>query len=265
MRCPSGFRAAAKSDEEFIRLLRGLALGPGQEASFKTRDVADFMGWDQHDAEGHPAGMGRRGLSQSRPAAAAPCGSSLAPRPDDLSERLERMLTQSAAVAQRRIDDMVGYATSESCRHGYISAHFGSPPRTHCDVCDVCTGIRPELPQGEVITEGLPDDADVELMIIDCLISLPKPVGRSGLARILAGSLRAPVTPDKARHHGRLKALGEGGIIEYTDELLEQGRLRQYERQGYPVLAPTMRGRAEAEAWLGEHPNLAALGEAPAP
>ena len=60
------------------------------------------------------------------------------------------MLTQSAAVAQRRIDDVVGYATTENCRHGYISAHFGSPPRTRCDVCDNCTGIRPDLPQGEV-------------------------------------------------------------------------------------------------------------------
>ena len=96
----------------------------------------------------------------------------------------------------------------------------------------------------------LPDDADIEPMIIDCLISLPRPVGRGGLARILVGSLRAPVTPDKARHHGRLKALGETAIIGCIDDLIEDNRLRQYERQGYPVLAATMRGRAEAEVWL---------------
>jgi superfamily II DNA helicase RecQ len=100
-------------------------------------------------------------------------------------------------------------------------------------------------------------------MIIDSLMSLPRPVGRGGLARILAGSLRAPVTPDKARHHGRLKALGEGAIMGVIDDLISDNRLRQYERQGYPVLAPTMRGRAEAEAWLAEHPELAELGEAP--
>ncbi len=255
---------AAKSDAEFMRLLRGLALGPGQAAGFKLHDVAGFMEWEQHDVESlleEWAAAGFIKMVGSRRA----MWIELAPRPDDLHERIERMLSQSAAVAQRRIDDMVGYATSEGCRHGYISAHFGSPPRTRCDVCDVCTGIRPELPQGEAVTEGLPDDADIGLMLMDCLISLPKPVGRSGLARILAGSLRAPVTPDKARHHGRLRGLGEGGIMEYIDELLEDGRLRQYERQGYPVLAPTMRGRAEAEAWLGEHPALAELGAAPEP
>jgi len=261
---PRDIPNAAKADPEFMRLLRGLALGPGQEANFKSRDVADFMGWDQHDVESILQEWEAADFIKANGSRRA-MWIELAPRPDDLHERLERMLAQSAAVAQRRIDDMVGYATSEGCRHGYISAHFGSPPRTRCDVCDVCTGIRPTLPQGEVVTEGLPDDADVVLMVMDCLISLPKPVGRSGLARILAGSLRAPVTPDKARHHGRLRALGEAGIMEYIDELLEDGRLRQYERQGYPVLAPTMRGRAEAEAWLGEHPGLAALGAAPAP
>ena len=38
--------------------------------------------------------------------------------------------------------------------------------------------------------------------------------------------------------------------------MMEDGRLRQYDRNGYPVLAPTLRGRAEAEAWLAEHPEL---------
>jgi superfamily II DNA helicase RecQ len=94
-------------------------------------------------------------------------------------------------------------------------------------------------------------------------MSLPRPVGRGGLARILTGSLRAPVTPDKVRHHGRLKAMGESAIMGIVDDLIADNRLRQYERQGYPVLAPTMRGRTEAEVWLAEHPELAQSGEAP--
>ncbi|MCX6046255.1 MAG: HRDC domain-containing protein, partial [Chloroflexi bacterium] len=174
-----------------------------------------------------------------------------------------RLLTQSNAVAQRRIDEMIGYATAETCRHGYISAHFGSPPRNHCDVCDNCTGIRPELPAANQAPLHVPDDADIEPMIIDCLISLPKPVGRGGLARILAGSLRAPVTPDKARHHGRLKGLGEETLLNYIDDLLADNRLRQYERQGYMVLAPTTRGRTEGEIWLADHPELKQMGDAP--
>lgn len=259
---PRRLSAAAKQDADFLYLLKGLALGPGQDAAFKTRDIAAFMEWPMHEVENHLLNWESAGyltVKSSRRAMLI----DLPPRPPDLRARLERLLSRNVAVAQRRIDDMVGYATSESCRHGYISAHFGSPPRTRCSVCDNCTGIRPDLPRGEAPLHEVPDDVDIEPMIIDCLISLPKPVGRSGLARILAGSLRAPVTPDKARHHGRLKALGEVAVTAVIDDLIEDNRLRQYERQGYPVLAPTLRGRTQAEAWLAEHPELAATGEAP--
>jgi len=95
-------------------------------------------------------------------------------------------------------------------------------------------------------------------MILDCLVSLPKPVGRGGLARILIGSLRAPVAASECRHHGRLYALGEVTIIESIDEMIAQKLLRQYERNGYPVLAPTLKGRTVAEEWLADHPELAA-------
>jgi ATP-dependent DNA helicase RecQ len=259
---PKRLPAAAKLDRDFEHLLRGLALGPGQDAHFKTGDIANFMGWTLESTEAILLDWEAQGFLQLKSSRRA-MSIELLPQPEEIREKIERMLTQSAAVAQRRIDDVVGYATTENCRHGYISAHFGSPPRTRCEVCDNCTGIRPDLPHGTETLAALPDDADVEPMIIDSLMSLPRPVGRGGLARILVGSLRAPVTPDKARHHGRLKALGEGAITSVIDDLIEDNRLRQYERQGYPVLAPTMRGRAEAEAWLAAHPELAALGEAP--
>ena len=256
---PRKLSEAAKQDKEFVHLLKGLALGAGQHAVFKIVDVANFMEWPLHESEiilldWEAAGYltlktGKRAMLIE-----------LTQRPPDMRQRLERLLAQSSAVAQRRIDEMIGYATAETCRHGYISAHFGSPPRNHCEVCDNCTGIRPVLPSSSEVQLHVPDDADIEPMIIDCLISLPKPVGRGGLARILAGSLRAPVAPDKARHHGRLKGLGEETIVNYIDDLLGENRLRQYERQGYMVLAPTTRGRVEGEIWLLEHPELAEMG-----
>jgi ATP-dependent DNA helicase RecQ len=255
-------RKNAPADEEDVKyLLQGLALRPGQSAAFKSVDVANFMGWPLEEVEGALLDWQDKGLLKVK-------GShrsmliELPPRPENMDQRLQHLLDQSAAMAQRRIDDVIGYATAESCRHGYISAHFGSPPRNRCEVCDSCTGIRPEMPERSPLAHLAPDDADIEPMILDCLISLPKPVGRSGLARILSGSLRAPVTADKARHFGMLKALGESTITTYIDDLLEDSRLRQYERQGYSVLAATVRGRAQAELWLAEHPELAAYAEA---
>jgi len=259
---PRSLSSAAKADEEFAFLLKGLAMRPGQSANFKSADIANFMGWSLDLVEGAMLDWQVKGwltIKGSRRAMLI----ELPPRPDDLQQRLQRLIEQAQVVAQRRIDDIVGYATAESCRHGYISAHFGSPPRIRCEVCDSCTGIRPEMPERADILHLAPDDADIEPMVIDCLISLPKPVGRSGLARILTGSLRAPVTADKARHFGQLKSFGESGVIGYIDDLLEDNRLRQYERQGYNVLAPTMKGRTQAELWLAEHPELAAYADAP--
>lgn len=257
---------AAKNDETFSRLVRGLGLRPGHAATIKAVDLAELLNWPLAETEARLLDWQTAGwlnFKGERRAMLIELTAQPIDQPLAAQQRLEKLLAQSTALGQRRIDEVIGYATAETCRHGYISAHFGSPPRLKCEVCDNCTGVRPEIPPRTAITTPLPDDADIEPMIIDCLISLPKPVGRSGLARILAGNLRAPVTADKARHFGRLKMLGEESIMGYIDDLLEDGRLRQYERQGFMVLAPTMRGRAAAELWLLEHPELAEMAPPP--
>ncbi|MBI3959007.1 MAG: RecQ family ATP-dependent DNA helicase, partial [Chloroflexi bacterium] len=249
---------------ELERFLRKVSLRPGRSAAFTAKDIASAMDWplltvEARLLEWHSAGVISLLGSKREMAIHLP------PRPADLAERLERLLAQSRALGQRRIDDIVGYATGESCRHGFISAHFGSPPRIRCTICDNCTGIRPQVPEVVRPDIPLPDDADIEPMLLDCLISLPKPVGRSGLARILVGHLRAPVAANECRHHGRLYEMGESAIVEMLDELIERKLLRQYERQGYPVLAVTMAGRVVGEDWLAAHPEMVdPTAEAPA-
>ena len=257
---PKRLPAAAREHKGMVRLLKGLALGPGQAAVFATADVARFMRWEPYDVESHLLRWQAEGWLVVRGSKRS-MFMQLPPRPADAPQRLERVLTHSQALAQRRIEDMIGYATSETCRHGYISAHFGSPPRIRCTVCDNCTGIRPDIEVPEIVMHLAPDVADIEPIILDCLVSLPRPVGRSGLARILVGALRAPFGPDKARHFGALKGLPEAAVSEHIDKLIQDERLRQYASNGFPVIAATLRGRAEAEAWLAEHPELGAYGE----
>jgi ATP-dependent DNA helicase RecQ len=255
---PSRAKAGKVSGDdarELERFLRKVSLRPGKAAAFTSRDIASSMDWPLMTVETRLLEWQSAGvitlLGSKREMAIH-----LPPRPADMAERLERQLAQSRALGQRRIDDIVGYATGDSCRHGFISAHFGSPPRIRCNVCDNCTGIRPEVPEVVRPDIPLPDDADIEPMLIDCLLSSPKPVGRSGLARILVGHLRAPVAANECRHHGRLYELGESAIIEMLDDLIERKLLRQYERQGYPVLAVTMSGRVIGEDWLAAHPEM---------
>jgi superfamily II DNA helicase RecQ len=135
-----------------------------------------------------------------------------------------------------------------------------------CNVCDNCTGVRPDIEAPTPVVHILPEAGDIEPIILDCLVSLPRPVGRSGLAYILAGALKARFGPHEARHHGALKALGEAMIGEHIDRLLQGERLRQYtSAQGFLLLAATTAGRREAEAWLREHPEFNTLEAAPAP
>jgi ATP-dependent DNA helicase RecQ len=257
---PKGLPSSARENKSMQRLLKGLALGPGQAAAFATTDIARFMRWEAYDVESRLLRWQADGWLTVRGSRRS-MYMQLPPRPADAQQRLERLLTHAQALAQRRIEDMIGYATSETCRHGYISAHFGSPPRTRCSVCDNCTGLRPDIHAPELVMHLAPDVVDVEPMILDCLVSLPRPVGRSGLARILVGALRAPFGPDKARHFGALKGLGEAAVSERIDKLIEDERLRQYPANGFPVVTPTLRGRAVAEAWLAEHPDLGVYGD----
>lgn len=258
---PHRIPAGILDDRTTARLFKGLQLGAGQNATFALADIAHFMRWPLPEAEVRLLQVAERGAFTVHPSRRAML-IELPPTPPDLRTPIEALLAQSNAVARRRIDDVIGYATAESCRHGYISAHFGSQIRRSCSVCDNCTGVKPDLPMPERVEHLLPDDADIEPLIIDCLISLPRPVGRSGLARVLTGALRAPAGPEQARHFGALKPIGEAGVLAYIDDLIESTRLRQYSRQEYLVLAPTLSGRIEAEAWLAEHPELANYGVA---
>ncbi len=254
-------REGCRGHPHLIRLVRRLGIRPGQSATFRTADIAQAMKWSLADVERHLLDAQARGVLQVRGRRRA-MSIHLPPRPPDARERLERLRGHARAAAQRRIDDLMGYATTEACRHGAISAHFGSPPRTRCTACDNCTGVRPVAPSPRTVAP-LPDEQDLEPMILDCLVSLPKPVGKSGLARILSGHLRAPVQAHECRHFGRLAGLGEVAIRQMVDDLLERHLLRTYEHRGYPVLAPTLRGRELARTWLERHPELTQSGPAP--
>ncbi len=254
-------RAGCRGHPHRIRLVKRLGIRPGQSATFRTADIAQALRWSLADVERHLLEAQAQGVLQVQGRRRA-MFIHLPPRPPDARERLERLRDHARAAAQRRIDELMGYATTETCRHGAISAHFGSPPRTRCTACDNCTGARPVVPSPRTVAP-LPDEQDLEPLILDCLMSLPKPVGKSGLARILAGHLRAPVQAHECRHFGRLAGLGEVAIRQRVDDLLERHLLRTYEHRGYPVLAPTLRGRELAQAWLERHPEWAQPGPAP--
>ncbi len=242
--------------KEFSRLVGGLNLRAGEKASFKLADIAAFMKWPLAGAESQLLELAREGALTVR-FEHRHMLIHLAPAPADIRSRLQRLLDHNAAVGQRRIDDVIGYATTQGCRHGTISAHLGSRPIASCDVCDNCTGMRPNIPEPEILPELDLSDSELSAIIVDCLLSLPKAVGRHGLARVLVGALRAPVPAEESRHFGALRSLGQDAVVQSIDELLADGRLRQYDRNGYPLLSATLSGRTLAGSWQEAHPQPA--------
>jgi hypothetical protein len=71
---------------------------------------------------------------------------------------------------------------------------------------------------------------------------LPFRVGRTGLVRILTGSVESPISPDRCPEHGRLRSWTKAATERLIDGLVEQGLLARNERGDYPVLELTDAG-----------------------
>ncbi|MFN2204202.1 MAG: RecQ family ATP-dependent DNA helicase [Caldilineaceae bacterium] len=249
----SGHEALGR-DDIFTVLCKGLCLRPGESAVFKVNDIAKYMQWRLQDVEARLLAMEQDGLVTTKFQRRRML-IHLVQKPADLRIRLERLLAHTRVMSERRIDDMISYATAETCRHGMIGAYLGSRPIVSCHVCDNCTGNRPDILEPQALPQLELSDSEIAAMIIDCLVSLPKAVGRHGLARILVGALRSPVPAEEARHFGVLRALGESAVVQSIDELLDANHLRQYDRNGFPLVGATISGRSLALSWREEHQN----------
>ncbi|MFO1130385.1 MAG: RecQ family ATP-dependent DNA helicase, partial [Hyphomicrobiales bacterium] len=130
---------------------------------------------------------------------------SLLPAPGNAAQRVESLVTQRAAVAQQRIQEIDAYAHSRTCRHVYLGEYLGSQSAVHtpghtavqsaastrgkpapCGVCDNCGGglqIAPAAVQGQA--DG-PTAADLVLATL-----VQQSWGRRTLIRLLRGDPEA--------------------------------------------------------------------------
>ncbi|HSH80822.1 MAG TPA: RecQ family ATP-dependent DNA helicase [Herpetosiphonaceae bacterium] len=175
----------------------------------------------------------------------------LLPPPADAAARIEQMLWEYATRQDARIDAMVGYATGLSCRHQALAAHFGERLAACGVACDVCAGDRsavkgtgraaaaPRRPNGPPIS-----DAEAMRIALRTLRDLPFNVGRTGLTRILSGSVESAIGPDRCDGWGKLQSWTKTATGRLIDRLVEDGLAGRNERGEYPVLELTPAGRA---------------------
>jgi ATP-dependent DNA helicase RecQ len=183
----------------------------------------------------------------------------------DARQRVAAMLADYRAGQDGRIAEMMGYAGTRLCRHGYISAYFGGRAIERCEACDNCTttkgATRPvqaaptKKPRRTVTTApGGTAATGPTGIILKSLETLPFPLGRTGLARALQGAGTSPVTKERFPLFGALSDWTQKAIRAFVDELEELGLLLSYKEKGYRLLHLTEDG----QKWLDAPPEIQA-------
>ena len=194
----------------------------------------------------------------------------LLPQPADVTERLRGLLDGYKRAQEQRVAEIALYATSDRrCRTATIARHFGEAHPGRCDHCDVCAPRersgralddavveRPSRPAA-AMPERAPED-----IIVECIAELPFQMGKSGVTKVLKGSVGAAVQGDRSRHFGALAALPASQIEREIDALVEAGYLRLHEREQrdgrrYYAISVTHEGYAKPAApWPPPRPEL---------
>ena len=82
------------------------------------------------------------------------------------------------------------------------------------------------------------------MAVLTCLKAMPFQVGKSGLTKVLAGSIAASVKGDRVPQFGALEGLPQGKINALIDRLIEDGFVHRDETSEYRLLSLTPTGRA---------------------
>jgi ATP-dependent DNA helicase RecQ len=183
--------------------------------------------------------------------------------PPDSRQRVAAMLADHAAGQEGRIAEMMSYAQTSRCRHGYISAYFGGRRIDGCPACDNCTGQQ-DRPGSRPVPTRVTRPAvagpvgDPARIILQSVAQLPFPLGRTGLARALTGLSTSPVQADRFPLFGALANHSRKYIGEMAALLVEQGLLEYKEKAGYQLLCLTDKGKAWLDAAGSNTPPVAA-------
>jgi ATP-dependent DNA helicase RecQ len=173
----------------------------------------------------------------------------LLPAGENAGARLQRVIDDAANRARARVDRMMTYAAGRRCRHVTLAAHLGERLPPCGEVCDVCTGEAEEAASSSTRRERQPKkrtvagDADA-IVALKALLTAPFPLGKTGLVRLLEGSIQSRIQADRSPFFGSLADLRKSKIEGLIDELVMAGDLFHDRSGDFPLLRLTPAGRA---------------------
>ncbi len=191
---------------------RGLAGGAGQRAGSAR------AGGHARAGRAGPARLRRRPGDADRRARAAG-------RRGRANRPAARALRAGGAGARRPARPLRGVA--RLCRHRQVAEHFGETLAEDCGMCDVCSPLAVAAVEEPAATAPLPDD--VAGAIHRAVLDLRWPLGRTGLAAMLRGSMSAPRSAQRSPHFGLLASATQAEVKRWIQLLEVAGALEAFE------------------------------------
>jgi ATP-dependent DNA helicase RecQ len=164
----------------------------------------------------------------------------LLPPPPDASQRVADLLEEYCVEQDKRIEEMVAYATTSGCRHNHLGAYFGGRPVSDCRSCDNCTA--PTFIPKERPVKKAPPSTHPARAILQCVSHLPFPMGKTGLSKVLKGSIASSVRSDRCPEYGALAYLSLSAIVRQIELLIAEGYLSRDEKHKFRLIALTEKG-----------------------
>jgi ATP-dependent DNA helicase RecQ len=181
------------------------------------------------------AGLVRRGFDNGRAMQVE-----VPPPPTDAAERIESLLRRFEEEALSRADRLALFAGTPRCRHRQVAEHFGEEHGGDCGMCDVCSPAATPAPPPRPAARPLPDDVAATIHAV--VSSLRWPLGRTGLAALLHGSITAPPSAQRSPHFGVLAAATQADVKRWIQLLETAGALEPFESEDGFRLLRAVRG-----------------------
>ena len=161
--------------------------------------------------------------------------------------RLQQVLDAAADRARDRVNRTMIYAEGRRCRHAELAAHLGERLSPCGNACDVCTGEAASSSAPRASRERQPrkrstTTASDALLALKALASAPFPVGKTGLTRLLEGSIQSRIQGDRSPYFGALADLQKSKIDAVIDSLVTDEALVYDRSREFPVLRITEEG-----------------------
>ncbi|HSO01121.1 MAG TPA: RecQ family ATP-dependent DNA helicase, partial [Gaiellaceae bacterium] len=146
--------------------------------------------------------------------------------PADAAARIDALLARYEQEALARAERLISFAAAPVCRHRQVAEHFGETLPEDCGMCDVCAPLAAPVEEPASVVP-LPDD--IAAAIHRAVLDLRWPLGRTGLAAMLHGSMTAPRSAQRSPHFGLLAAATQAEVKRWIQVLETAGALEAFE------------------------------------